>query len=47
MIKRMTIMTSFPEVFSPYARQAALGVLSMGFVPQQCEATTPDGTGYV
>jgi hypothetical protein len=47
MITRMTIMTSFPEVFSPYARQAALEVLGIDFVQQQCAATTPYGTGYL
>jgi hypothetical protein len=34
-------------VFSPYARQAAPGVLSIDFVQQQCAATTPYGTGYM
>jgi hypothetical protein len=35
----------FPEVFSAYARQSALGVLSIDFVSQHRAATTPYGTG--
>jgi hypothetical protein len=36
MITRMTIMTSFPEVSSAYARQAALGVLSIDLCSSKC-----------
>ncbi|HEV2255906.1 MAG TPA: hypothetical protein VGS06_22385 [Streptosporangiaceae bacterium] len=43
----MTIMTSFPEVFSAYAPKRLWGVSSIDFVQQQSAATTPYGTGFM